>query len=87
MTIHGTLTPKRLLVYFFLYIPFVWIEWSIMASVMTQRWRPLKEFLTGASSAHIRWKALGTLITVTLEFPQLSLRQVILRLFASPESA
>ena len=61
---------QRILVYVFLYLPTVWIEWSLMGALMTKRWSPAKDVFIGPSKLHLRWRVIGTLMTAVLELPQ-----------------
>jgi hypothetical protein len=71
-------TVERTLVYLFLYIPSVWIEWCIIAGLMRSQWSGVKEFLLGPWKPSLKWKSLGTVLTLALEFPQSFLWQALL---------
>lgn len=85
--LYNHVTAQRLLIYAFLYLPTVWVEWSLTAALMTRRWSPVKNIFIGSSPLHMRWRALGTLMTVLLELPQSVLWQMLLRSLATSGSA
>ncbi len=84
MMIEGLLigvTAQRILTYVFLYLPSIWVEWCIVAALMTTRWTGIRSFLLGPWKPFLRWKLYGSLMTVALEFPQSFLWQALLRSF------
>jgi len=61
--------PNHVVLYFVLYVPIRWFEWSLLAVIMDLERRTPRNFLIGDSSASRLWRLGGIAISCVSDLP------------------
>lgn len=67
------------MIYIFLYIPLIWIQWCIIARFIRRSKSSWNVFLFGASRKEYAWRLFGTVISLVIELPNTFLWSIVIQ--------